>query len=97
VEIPPHLAKEFDLSLISDWDFPFAFQDSGEFFKHPIVQGMNVAIGGLCWLGLTACGLIYAQRLNQARLSGKRWCEPLIRFLCGGWSGTSKQALNPQC
>lgn len=49
-------------------------QDAAEFFHHPIVQGMNVAIGGACWLGLTSCGAVYAHRLVKARKSGKRWC-----------------------
>ena len=51
-----------------------AVQSDGVFFRHPIVQSMNLFVGCVCWVGLSTALFFSARRMEQARQSGKRWC-----------------------
>lgn len=49
------------------------FQHNDAFIEHPIIQSINLGIGLLCWVGLTAAVIIFSRSALQARRSGKAW------------------------
>ena len=61
-------------------DLGLGVQDKEFYFQHAIQQSMNVAIGAICWLGLTAIAISYFKRIYLAQKSKKRWCVQC----CGG-------------
>ena len=61
---------------------PHGAQDSQFYFRHPIQQSMNVAIGAICWLGLTVVSVSYVKRMYLAQKSKKRWCAKQLPQRC---------------
>lgn len=41
---------------------------------------MNVVVGSICCLGLSACAAVFMQRIHKARKSGRRWCALVFNW-----------------
>jgi hypothetical protein len=51
----------------------FGAQASDLVLQQPVFQSINLAVGALCTLGLTAAAAIFCRRILQARQTGKTW------------------------
>ncbi len=49
-------------------------QDRNYFLRAPILQSLNIALGGPCWVIITVMGAWYMRQVQLAVRTRKRWC-----------------------